>query len=100
VWLLVRDGLGGAPALLLIGFGRDRLPYAGGWILVAIADILTPKLGGSSGVAGAGTLDFSSAIPDDPAIIGVVVDFQVAVTDAAAVQGIALSNGAELRIGG
>ena len=97
--LLIRDGLGGAPSFLLIGFGRDSFPYAGGSILVAITTMLTPTLGGAPGVAGAGKLNVYNAIPDDPAIIGVVVDFQVAVIDAAAVQGIALSNGAELVIG-
>ncbi|MSR46141.1 MAG: hypothetical protein EXS13_03600 [Planctomycetes bacterium] len=100
VWLQIRDGLGGAPAFLLIGFGRDNFPYAGGSLLVAITTVFTPTLGGTPGIAGAGMLNVTAAIPDDPAIIGVVFDFQVLVTDAAAVQRVALSNGAELVIGG
>lgn len=99
VSLQIRDGLGGAPAFLLIGLGRDNIPYAGGALLVAITTGFTPTLGGAPGIAGAGALNVSGAIPDDPALSGVIFDFQVAVTDAAAVQGIALSNGAELVIG-
>ncbi|MBL8840280.1 MAG: FG-GAP repeat protein [Planctomycetes bacterium] len=100
IWLVIRDGLGGAPAIVLIGPGRDNVSYAGGALLVAVSAILTPTLGGPPGVAGAGTLRITDAIPDDPALSGVFVDFQVLVTDAAAVQGVALSNGAELKIGG
>ncbi|MBL8842417.1 MAG: FG-GAP repeat protein [Planctomycetes bacterium] len=101
VTLSIRDGLGGAPALLIMGFARATIPFAGGSLLVATPWILTNlPLGGTPGVAGAGALDVTDTIPDDPTIVGVLVDFQVLVADPAAVKKLALSNGAELLIGG
>lgn len=101
VTLAIRGGLGGAQALLIMGFGRDNSPFASGEFLVATPWILVNLvLHGASGVAGAGTLDVTDTIPNDPAIVGVVVDFQVIVADVAASKKLALSNGAELVIGG
>ncbi len=101
VTLEIRNGLGGAPALLITGFARATIPFAGGDLLVATPWILVNLvLGGAAGVGGAGTLDLTDTIPDDPAIVGVLVDFQVLVADPAAQKKLALSNGAELLIGG
>ncbi len=101
VTLSIRDGLGGAPALLITGFARASIPFAGGSLLVATPWIMVNvTLVGTLGVAGAGALDVSDTLPDDPAIVGFVVDFQVLVADPAAAKKLALSNGAELVIGG
>ncbi|MSR47779.1 MAG: hypothetical protein EXS13_12080 [Planctomycetes bacterium] len=61
----------------------DSTGDAGGLLLATIPTVFTPPLGGTGRVAGAG-----------------ILDFQVLVADPAAVQRMALSNGAELVIGG
>lgn len=101
VTLSVSNGRGGASALLLVGSARANIPFAGGAILVEAPWVLVDLLlGGTPGVPGAGVLDVTDTIPDDPALVGVVVDFQVLVADRSAYKKLALSNGAELLIGG
>ena len=101
VTLSIADGLGGAPALLLMGSAQANIPFAGGALLVAPPWNSFPlTLGGTPGYAGAGALDVTDTLPDDPAIVGFILDFQVLVVDSAATKKLALSNGAELLIGG
>ena len=100
VTLTLSNGRGGAPVLLIVGFARAAIPFAGGQLLVATPWIeVTAALDGTPGVAGVGDLALSDTVPDDPALVGLVVDFQALVADPAAQKKFALSNGAELTIG-
>lgn len=100
VTLTISNGRGSAPGLLLLGYARGSLPFAGGQLLVAAPWTTFPlTLGGTPGVGGAGTLSITDTLPDDPALVGVIVDLQVLLADPAAVKKLALSNGAELTIG-
>ncbi len=101
VTLTIGDGLGGTTALAVMGFARDQTPYAGGELLVAAPWItFTLPLDGTPGLAGDGDVAVSDTIPADPALIGTVLDFQALLADPAAAKKFALTNGAELSIGG
>jgi choice-of-anchor B domain-containing protein len=96
-----RKILGGASGLYLVGFGRDQIPFKGVDILVE----LTPPVlwipvvaSGSSGVPGAGSFALTGEIPDDPALLGLVVDSQVLTFDPGGAQGLAASAGLEFVI--
>jgi hypothetical protein len=96
----ITNGRGGASGLLLIGFARANLAFAGGELLVLPPWIVLPiQLGGTSGVGGAGSLSLTDTIPADPNFVGALVDFQAVIADPAATKGLALSNGLELTIG-
>lgn len=101
VTLTIGDGLGGTTALAVMGFARDHTPYAGGELLVAAPWItFTLPLDGTPGLAGDGDISVSDTIPADPALIGTLLDFQALIADPAAAKKFALTNGAELSIGG
>jgi len=100
VILSLSNGRGAAPVLLIVGFARATIPFAGGQLLVATPWIeVAAALDGTPGVAGDGDLAVTDTVPDDPALIGLVVDVQALVADPAAQKKLALSNGAELTIG-
>ena len=96
----VDDGLGGAPCLVVYTFaGPAAIPSVYGTLLVAQPwRSFTVGLGGTPGVAGAGSKAISRTIKDDVSVLGRRVDFQAAVFDAGGTHGIALSNGLEIRI--
>ncbi len=96
----VSDGLGGAPALLLVGGEADALPKWGGTVLVAPLLSLPLVLDGPAGVAGAGDANLAGGVPDDAALVGVAVFLQVLVADAGAPADVALSGGLQLEVGG
>lgn len=91
--------VGGMPAFLLLGWSRVDLPVFGMQLLVQ------PQLGlfggFASGVAGApaqGRLSLPLPLPNQPALIGGVFDFQWAVLDPGTVGGFAATTGLELRV--
>ena len=98
VTLSLANGLGGAPALFMLGVGESEHP----WLAVESVLVQVPlTLGGPAGVPGAGTLALAGSIPMDPAAVGVTLTFQVLVGDAGAVAsppGIAASNGLAMTI--
>jgi len=97
--LQLAKGLGGAPALLLIGGATASLPKWGGTVLVQSILGVPLDLGGPAGVAGAGSASFAAGVPDDAALDGVSVFLQALVADAGAPAGVALSAGLQLQLG-
>ena len=67
----VRDVVGGAPGLLLIGGVLMNTPFLGGTLYVDTrAFRMAHVVGGGMGVAGAGTADLLVTVPSDPALAG------------------------------
>ncbi|MCR9247103.1 MAG: hypothetical protein NXI31_18885 [bacterium] len=91
-------GLGGAPAILAIGFAPTAagVPLLGGQLWVDPARIVANPfvvLGGTAGVAGAGGVDVPLPIPSDPSYAGVRFFGQALVLDAQAAGGVSMSGG-------
>lgn len=92
----VRDGFGGAPALLLFGLLRAALPLGGGCdlevtpILPAQVVLALPGAG-----SGAGDLDLSSAIPPLPSL---TLTMQCWIADPGAPRGFTATNGVEVHV--
>ncbi len=100
VTLTIGNGRGGAAALLILGFARASTPFVGGQLLVATPWVIVPLvLDGTPGASGDGDVVVTDTLPADPALVGVIVDFQAVIADPAALQKLALSNGAEMTIG-
>ena len=93
----VTQGLGAAPGVLLIGTDPIVFPFFGGTILALPTGSVAHTLGGSSGVAGAGSKVFPFVIPTDP--LGARLYFQGIYLDAGAVQGLSMTDGLEMVIG-
>jgi hypothetical protein len=100
VSLLVSQGLGGVPALLLVGSAPAALPKFGGVVLVNALLTVPLALAGAAGVPGAGTLALSATLPPDPGLVGTSFHLQLLVADPGAIAGVALSAGLEWSIGG
>jgi hypothetical protein len=60
---------------------------------------LNVTIGGAAGVAGAGSLTLSAALPAIPALTGASFFLQAAFSDAAAVHAVSLTQGLQLEIG-
>lgn len=93
------DAKGGASGVLAVGFNQAALPLFGGTLfLFPISSTLPFTAGGTTGAAGAGVF----ALPllfADPAFAGLTFYLQAAFLDAAAVQGVALTNGLRITLG-
>ena len=97
----IANGVGGGIAQLFVGLSPAAVPFKGGTFLVGNAVLqATIALGGTAGVAGAGSLFLPAALPDDPLLEGVRLYLQVGIADAGAVKGAALTNGLRMEIGG
>ena len=92
------DAVGGALGYWLAGI-RAVTPLFGGEVLVVPAIVLPVPLAGASGVAGAGNASLPLTIPNNVLFVGTSINFQAAVIDSGAVQGVALTPGVELWIG-
>jgi len=90
----VRNGLGGAPALLLVSLTSAQIPFNGGELLVDPTSwVIVPLvLSGPAGVPGAGELDIFGTGDITP-FLGNTVHTQFAILDGGAFKGIALTNG-------
>jgi DNA-binding beta-propeller fold protein YncE len=93
------NGLGGAPAFLVVGLKEASIPLAGGTLHVAPFIILMGPMMGTPGVAGAGKFSRSFAIPNDSALVGGSVYFQGLVMDLAAPSGFAIANALRTIVG-
>jgi hypothetical protein len=97
--LHVADGLGGAFGYLWIGLGKTDLPLFGGHFYIDFAQFNLPVpivLGGTSGVAGAGTLDVDGANVES--LVDLEIYLQCLFADPAAVSRVSLTNAIELSI--
>jgi hypothetical protein len=91
------QGLGGATLLVLSGLGgKAGVPWAGGMLLVQGPYVhASALLGGTPGEAGAGAASVPIVLPNDPTLIGLRVNTQGGVLDAAAQKGVALTRALE-----
>lgn len=85
----------GQPAVAtIVAFGRDSYPFAGGTGLLDLANyytlVITPVVGS--------TATSSWFLPNNPTLIGAVLNFQAAIPDPGVIGGVALSNGVEIGI--
>ena len=95
----VTDGLGGAPAVLALGFSQGPwwgIPFAGGLLMldpsqIAVAPFVV--LGGPTGTPGAGAVDVPLAVPAHPSYAGMTLFAQALVLDAGAPGSVAMSRG-------
>ncbi len=100
VTLQLSNAVGGASSVLFVGLSKAALPFKGGTFHVNTLQLsLNLSLGGASGVAGAGALSLPTALPALPALSGISLYLQAGCADAAAVQGVALTQGLQLEIG-
>jgi hypothetical protein len=94
--LAAANGLGGAPAYLVVGLAPNSLPAFGGTILVNnIVAAVPRKLSGPAGVPGAGGFGLNVSFAD-PSLVGLSLYMQVWVGDAGASEGLALSDGLQV----
>ncbi|MGQ0551809.1 MAG: TolB family protein [Planctomycetota bacterium] len=94
------DLVGGASGILFIGVGSASAPFKGGSFLVGGIVLQVPLgIGGTPGQGGAGALDLSAPLPNDPFLSGFSIFLQGAFLDAGAVQGVSLTQGLEMEIG-
>ena len=96
----ITDGLGGARGWIWISDGEAMIPFFGGNILVDITSLwirIPIKLGGTKGVAGAGSLSLPAG--DLSFAAGFTFYLQTLFIDSAAVGNVSLSNGLRLDIG-
>ena len=95
------QGLGAAPAVIILGPNSSNLPIKGGSLLVDLNGswILGTALGGSSGTPGGGALQLNATVPVNPTLSGQSLYFQFILTDAGAAQGWSFSNGLQLLFG-
>ncbi|MFG0317219.1 MAG: hypothetical protein ACF8XB_08105 [Planctomycetota bacterium JB042] len=97
IQLLYANGLGGRPAVLMIGTQKVQTPIGGGCdLLVSPLALVTPAfvLGGAG--AGNGTATLPAVVP--PAASGVTLTLQGASGDAFNQIGFVVTNGVELKI--
>ena len=100
--LEVTDGLGGAPAVLLLGAGpasKIALPLWDGTLLVSPATSIPFALDGSAGAPGEGSASLPFPIPDHAWTVGVNLNFQVILVDPAATFSLTMTGGLEMWIG-
>lgn len=95
----ISKGLGGAPAVILIGLGQGQVPIGGGCSLLAVplfpVSIGVP-LGGAGGL-GTGSIELPAQLPATMPS-GASFTVQAYVLDAGAVLGAAFTNGVKLTI--
>lgn len=97
----VTSGLGGAPGVMLLGFGETSIPLSFGVLLV---DPLLPlftlpfSLGGTPGGVGQGIGFLPVPIPADPSLLGAKITFQAFFADPGASSGIAHTEGLRVLI--
>ncbi len=97
--LQVKNALGGAAALILVGASQANVPSTWGTLLVGAPMIQLPvPLGGTVGQAGAGTVTLTFSIPPDAALVGLAAHLQTLVADPLSSGGISHTPGLTLTI--
>lgn len=100
VQLHVQQVVGGTSGTLLVGLGPAALPFKGGSLLASpIVLQALIGVGGTPGVAGAGSLALPAQLPPDPLLSGTSLFLQAGFADAAAVMDVSLTQGLQLTIG-
>ncbi len=96
--LSINGVVGGANGVLFAGIAPGAVPFMGGTFLLGgpILLVIPIAVGGPPGVANAGSLAVPAVI-GDPVLSGVSIYLQGGFFDAAAVQGVSLSNGMRLQ---
>lgn len=96
----IEDGLGGASGILWAGLGTlDQFPVFGGHFYIDLSQPFIPLpigLGGTAGVAGAGTLTIAG--DDVSGLAPLTIYLQAMLIDPGAVRGISLTNALEMDI--
>lgn len=96
----VDDVVGGASGLMLFGTAAASLPFKAGTLLVAPIFLTLPiTVGGAPGVAGAGSVDLPTALPNDPLLSGFKLYTQIGFQDAGAIENVSLTNAVLMEIG-
>ncbi len=99
IHLGVRNGVGGAPALLIVGPTEVSLPFLGGTLLVDPLVAATHVLSGPPGLPAVGAIGWTFPLPSDATLTGAVISLQELVADGAGPQGATLSRGLRVTIG-
>lgn len=95
----VSAGLGGAPGALILAARRVDLPFHGGILHPELGFARFPhRLGGASGVAGAGSATLVLAVPPDSSLVGQAFHAQAVYADRGALAGLSLSAGMRLQV--
>ena len=100
--LEIRDFVGGAGGVALFGFAEGSLPGFGGTIYVSFGApflFLPLSLPGTPGDPGAGDLDLPLTLTESEQLCGISTYWQILCADAAAADGIAMTNGLEVTFG-
>ena len=100
--LEIRDFVGGAGGVALLGFAEGNLAGLGGTIYVNFGApflFLPLTLPGTPGDPGAGDLDLPLGLTPSERLCGISTYWQVLCADAAAAGGIAMTNGLEITFG-
>lgn len=97
--LKVKNALGGAPALILVGATQANVPATWGTLLVGTPMIQLPvPLGGTAGQAGAGTVTLTFGVPNDATLVGLSAHLQTLVADPFSSGGISHTPGLKLTL--
>ncbi|HET6204763.1 MAG TPA: multiheme c-type cytochrome [Planctomycetota bacterium] len=93
VVLALADGVGGGAGILAFGLSLLNLPLPCGTLYPFPAILISFPLQGILGVPGGGAGELELAVPNDPALSGLVSYLQVGVIDPGTPAGCTLSNG-------
>ena len=95
--IVVENGLGGAPGILIWSDTVSSFPFAGGDILVGfpLFNSIPHFLGGTPGIGGEGTAAFPIVI-DNTGVLGQTLVLQAGYLDAGSTSGFSLSAGLEI----
>ncbi len=94
----ISAGLGDAAGVMVLGFSQIATPIVGGTLLATPDILLEVRLSGASGMAGAGRVAIPWTLP--PWSAGLHIFKQAGFADPSAPQGISLTNGLAIMIGG
>jgi len=97
ITLKLANAVGGASAALFVGVSKAALPFKGGTLHLVPALTFNLPLGGTPGVAGAGSFSLPALLPGN--VAGLTVYLQAAISDTAAFNKVSLTQGVQMEIG-
>jgi hypothetical protein len=95
--LVLTGGLGGSPAVLVIGDQPTNVPFLGAPLYTNPVHLMPMALGGSVGQPGEGAWSLPFFVP--PTVNGLTIYLQAGVADPAAISGISRTNGLAVTYG-